>query len=66
MCRKLICLIVFALAVIVTSANAAVTPITDITITKVDNPNGTPNFWLESITIGSYTVPVQRLGLGIS
>jgi hypothetical protein len=66
MCRKLTFLILFALAVIATSVNAAVTPITDITITRVDNPDGTPNFWLESITIGSYTVTVQRLVTGTS
>jgi len=64
--RKLICLVVFAIAVISTSVNAAVTPITDITITRVDNPDGAPNFRLESITVGSYTVPVIRLVTGES
>lgn len=66
MYRRLICLIVFALAVMATSVNAAVTPITDVTITRVDNPGGAPNFWLESITVGSYTVPVLRLVTGVS
>jgi hypothetical protein len=66
MCRKLTYLILLALAVTATSVNAAVTPITDITITQIDNPNGTPNFMLESITIGSYTATVQRLVTGVS
>ena len=66
MCRKLSCLAVFALAFAPTSVNAAVTPITSVTITRVDNPDGTPNFWLESITVESYTVPVLRLVTGVS
>ncbi len=66
MCRKSIYLIVFALGLIASSVNATVTPITEVTITRVDNPDGTPNFWLESITVGSYTVEVLRLVTGVS
>jgi len=66
MFRRLIYLIVFALAFTATSTNAAVTPISEVTITRIDNPDGTPNFMLESITVGSYTVTVLRLVNGVS
>jgi hypothetical protein len=66
MFRRLIYSIVFTLVITATFANAIVTSITDITITRVDNQGGAPNFWLESITIGSYTVPVLRLVNGVS
>ncbi len=64
--RRLIYLIVLALVVMATSANATVMPISEVTITRIDNPDGTPNFMLESITVGSYTVPVLRLVNGVS
>ncbi|MHC4206403.1 MAG: hypothetical protein ACYSTT_17260, partial [Planctomycetota bacterium] len=66
MCRRLTYLIIFALAITVVSADAAVTPISEVTITRIDNPDGTPNFMLESITVGGYTVPVLRLVNGAS
>jgi hypothetical protein len=66
MSKKLFFLILLAMVIAVTSAQAAVTPITKITSRRVDNPGGAPNFWLESITVGSYTVAVNRLVTGVS
>ena len=68
MWKQLMCLILLALVVtaISTKANAAVVPITSVTIERVDNPGGAPNFWLKSITVGSYTIAVERLVTGAS
>ncbi len=66
MCKKLICLTFCVLAIVAVSAQAAVTPITNITYTRVDNPGAAPNFMLQSITIGNYTIAVNRLVTGTS
>ncbi len=66
MCRKSIYLILFVLVVVTTSGQAEVTPVTSVVITRVENPGGAPNFWLESITVGSYTVTVDELVTGVS
>jgi len=66
MCKKLIYLVLFVLAVVTATGQAEITPITDIIITRVDNPGGAPNFWLESITVGGYTVTVDELVTGVS
>ena len=66
MCRKLICLAFFALVVMAAPVEAAVEPITSVVVRQVDNPGGAPNFWLESITVGSYTVTVDELVTGTS
>ncbi len=60
----LACLVVPA--ILVASTEAAVTPITSVTIERVDNPGGVPNFWLKSITVGGYTVTVDQLVTGTS
>ncbi|MFB0553229.1 MAG: hypothetical protein ACETWQ_07940 [Phycisphaerae bacterium] len=66
MCRKSIYLILFVLTIVTTSGQAEVTPVTSVVITRVDNPGGAPNFWLESITVGGYTVTVDELVTGLS
>ncbi len=66
MCRKSICLILFVLAVVTATGQADVTPVTSVVITRVDNPGGAPNFWLESITVEGYTVTVDELVTGVS
>ena len=66
MSMKKIRLVVFTLIFVATAVHAAVKPITSVTITRQDNPDGTPNFWLESITVDGYTVPVLRLVNGVS
>jgi len=68
MWKQSMCLILLALVVagIPTKANAAVVPITSVTIERVDNPGGAPTFWLKSITVGSYIIAVERLVTGTS
>jgi hypothetical protein len=66
MYKKLIFPVSFVLLIMATSTQAVISPITDIVITRVDNPPAAPNFWLESITVGSYTVTVDRLVNGVS
>ena len=66
MCKNLICLTFFVLAVATVPVQAAVTPITNITYTRLDNPGAAPNFLLQSITIGNYTIAVNRLVTGTS
>jgi hypothetical protein len=66
MCRKLIFLILFVLAIVTTSIQAEVAPVTSVVVNEVDNPGGAPNFWLENITVGGYTVTVAELVTGLS
>ncbi len=66
MCRKSICLILFVLVVVTATGQAEVTPVTSVVITRVENPGGAPNFRLESITVGGYTVAVDELVTGVS
>jgi hypothetical protein len=66
MYKKLIYSILFVLAIVTTSSQAAITPITDIIVTIVDDGTNPPNYWLESITIGTYTVTVDELVTGVS
>jgi hypothetical protein len=66
MCRKSICLILFVLVVVTATGQADVTPVTSVVITRVENPGGAPNFWLESITVGGYTITVDKLVTGVS
>jgi hypothetical protein len=62
--KRLISLLV--VAVLAASVQAQVAQVDSVTITRVENPGGSPNFWLESITVGNYTVEVQRLVKGTS
>jgi len=66
MCKRSICLILFVLTIVTTSGRAEVTPVTSVVVTRVDNPGGAPNFWLESITVEGYTVTVDELVTGLS
>jgi len=66
MSKKSICSILFVLAVVTATGQAEVTPVTSVVITRVENPGGAPNFWLESITVGGYTVAVDELVTGVS
>ncbi len=66
MSRKLFCWILFILVALVMPTSAAVVPVTSVTITRVDEPGGMVHFWLESITVGDYTVSVNRLVTGMS
>jgi len=64
MCRKLIWpkgLVILALAAAAPICSAAVGPVTGIT---TDNPPGSPPYNILSITVGSYTVTVDRLATG--
>jgi len=65
MSKNLICLTLLVLAMAAVSAQAAVTPITSITYTRVE-AGAAPNFLLQSITVGSYTIAVNRLVTGTS
>jgi hypothetical protein len=56
---------VLLLVIVTTSTQAALSPITNVVITRVDNPPPS-KFWLESITVGSYTVTVDQLVNGVS
>ncbi|UCH90031.1 MAG: LamG domain-containing protein, partial [Thermoplasmata archaeon] len=66
MSKNLLCLILFVLAIVTASIQAEVTPVTSVVVNEVDNPGGAPNFWLESITVGGYTVTVDELVTGTS
>jgi len=65
MSKKLLLLTLLAMVFMAGPAVAAVEPVTSVVITQVDNPEA-PNFWLESITVGSYTVAVDELVTGTS
>ena len=54
---------VLALMASVTLCSATVAPVDSIT---TDNPPGSPPYHLLSITVGGYTVNVDRLGSGTS
>ena len=56
-------LLVLVLAIAVPTSSAAVGPISGIT---ADNPNGSPPYNILSITVGNYTVTVDRLGVATS
>ena len=60
MFKKMFYLILFAMVFMAVQVEAAVEPVTSVVITQVDNPDGPPNFWLESITVGEYTVTVTQ------
>ena len=62
-CVRLKWSVVLALAVVVPMCSAAIVPITSVTC---DHPTGTPPYNLLSITVGSYTVTADRLGVGTS
>ncbi|MCH8120111.1 MAG: hypothetical protein IIC00_10325, partial [Planctomycetes bacterium] len=66
MSKKSICLILFVLAVVTAIGQAEITPVTSVVVTRVDNTGAAPNFWLESITVGGYTVAVDELVTGVS
>jgi hypothetical protein len=65
MCKKLAVLTFLVLALVTVSIQAAVTPITNITYTRVE-AGAAPKLLLESITVGSYTIAVNRLVTGTS
>jgi len=66
MCRKPRYIGFFALVIIAASVRAQVVPIDSVTITRIDNPGGAPNFMLDSVTAGGYTVTVDQLVTGLS
>ncbi len=62
--QRICCVCLIGLAVITACASAAVTPITKVVVEK--EATSPPKFWLKSITVGGYTITVDKLVTGTS